>query len=169
MKFLSRFSKKKVEEVRDGFAMKAVSFEAYLEREDFSQLRKQKEWISAIAQMPEHLETPTELIRETYEQWEKVTKAVAEFHSESETLKKDILEFTKILQEVRTKYKLSPDWSGKKQSLLTLRGNLALRREEYEKKEERINQMILELYEMYQKADDVFRKYELEVKRLTKI
>ncbi len=71
------------------------------------------------------------------------------FLTRENALKADIQAFTKAVNEAQSKHKLSPDWDGKKPTLMRLGAQLQERREAYNKDEERLNTKTEKLYALH--------------------
>lgn len=65
------------------------------------------------------------------------------------TLTEEILNFTTIVQEMSNRYKLSPNWEGKKPVLIEKQKELEKRKSEYEKNEQQLDECLIAFYKEY--------------------
>ncbi|MFI3213172.1 MAG: hypothetical protein R3Y24_07500 [Eubacteriales bacterium] len=79
----------------------------------------------------------------------KVDNQVIPFDTEAGHLKNDILLFAQAVNEASAKYKLSPDWEGKKTPLMQIQKKLEERRNIYEEKNKEIEKLLDNAYHEY--------------------
>lgn len=79
------------------------------------------------------------------------------------TLTQEILNFTRIVKEVGERYKLSPNWEGKKQVLIEKQKELEKRKSEYEKNERQLDDCFSALYREFEDIDRAFLELSREI------
>ncbi len=80
-----------------------------------------------------------------YEEKQSLDQDVEQLYQEAQKLRQDIMLFTRAVEEASSRYKLSPDWEGRKAPLMEVRRQLEVRRTAYEEKENKVNQKIQEI------------------------
>lgn len=65
------------------------------------------------------------------------------------TLTQEILNFTAIVQQMSNRYKLSPNWEGKKPVLIEKQKELEKRKSEYEENEKQLDKYLIAFYQQY--------------------
>ncbi|MFI3172078.1 MAG: hypothetical protein R3Y58_06915 [Eubacteriales bacterium] len=73
-------------------------------------------------------------------------------------LANEIINFTNIVREVGERYKLSPNWEGKKPVLIEKQKELEKRKDEYEKNEKQLDRCFVAFYKEYKAFDQEFRE-----------
>lgn len=146
------------------FDSKAKSFDEYIESQDFKELPLKSEVLGLIREMaPEAYQTSdlpiTEIgiaVQELLGDWSELEEEVKVLKEEGGVLRTDIHQFAATISELKNKYKLSPDWEGKKPAMMTYQSKLKERREEYLRKEKQVEEQLKVLYEDYAEVYDAF-------------
>lgn len=143
-------------------------FEEYIGTEDFQYLEVKYSILQLLKSVaPELYETEGVWLSELYvaleqvqRKYNQIEKLAEPLDKEGRELKADIIKFSNAVTEMKSKHKLSPDWEGKKQSMMNLQNQLTHRRSEYTKKEGQIEQKIDDLYKEYATVHGRFIKNE---------
>lgn len=86
-------------------------------------------------------------------------KEAAELEKVRIALIDEIIKFTQVVKELGERYKLSPNWEGKKPILIEKQKELEGRKQEYEEKEKEINKKFRALYREYTQLDIEIRTW----------
>lgn len=143
------------------------TFEEYVDNDDFKDLPKKfyvmevlKDTVPEIYTQPDIPATELRMALEhVHEMWEDVEREKEILKTEGDTLRNEITQFASVVNEMKNKHKLSADWEGKKQPLMTMQGKLATRRDAYMKKELIMDKKILELSCEYKELQIAFGEH----------
>lgn len=91
-------------------------------------------------------------LEKLYQEKRNLDQEVEQLSKEGEKLRQDIILFTRAVEEASSRYKLSPDWEGRKAPLMEVRKQLEARKVAYEEKEMRIDREAIELHKMIQQV-----------------
>ena len=89
--------------------------------------------------------------------YKKIKLSIVKIKGESEKLTKEITEYANVVNATKAKHRLSADWNGKKQPLMTLGQQLTVRRNQFIESENKINNEIANLSQNYPELHIIFR------------
>lgn len=143
------------------------TFDEYIECQDFKELPEKYSVIVLLREIaPELYENETlpiteigMAVQEVYTSWSEIESSAKELDAEGEVLRGEIQNFAIAVNELKNKYKLSADWEGKKPAMMGVQTSLKERREQYLKKEAKIEEGLKTLYEDYAEIYDAFSEH----------
>lgn len=146
------------------FTNQVKKFDDYIECQDFNGIPEKSDILRIVREVaPEAYQISeypiTEVgiaVQEIYENWLEIEKEVDSLKGEGDCLRGDIHKFVATVNELKNKYKLSPDWEGKKPGMMTYQSTLKERREDYLRKEKQVEAKLNILYEDYAEVYDAF-------------
>lgn len=134
------------------FERKYKGLEIYLQVNDFENIRDMNRMIELLEETVrtdvdyaeekaklEHIQLRKEDLDMAAHNLEKIRLSLTE----------EILNFSNIVKEVSSRYKLSPTWEGKKPILIEKQKELERRKSEYEKNEKQLDACFIEFYKEY--------------------
>ncbi len=126
--------------------------EIYVKVDDFTTLPKMIRVMELLQEYRTSDETYIDLKRDlvtiTFRKSE-LDAAAHQLEKVRVTLTEEILNFTAIVQEMSNRYKLSPNWEGKKPVLIEKQKELEKRKLEYENDEQQLDKYIVDFYQQY--------------------
>lgn len=146
------------------FTSKAKNFEDYIECQDFKGLPEKAEVLRLVREVAPETYQMTEVpitelgiaVEEIHGNWVEIQDEVDVLKEEGDVLRADIHQFVATINELKNKYKLSPDWEGKKPGMMTYQNKLKERRENYLRKEKKVEAKLNVLYEDYAEVYEAF-------------
>lgn len=133
----------------NSFQKQYRGIEIYLQVNDFERIKD----ISLILQLMAEQNLYSERVAELNAQLDSIILRKHELDSVANQLENirvplanEILDFTKIVREVGERYKLSPNWEGKKPILIDKQKELEKRRDDYEKNEKQLDACFIAFY-----------------------
>ena len=162
---------------------KELTRETFLKTEDFRCLTDEVELLNEFQKiMPEiydEKDSDFNKLRmgfvDTNNLYKKISVDVQGLEEVYDKLVTEITNYSKVVNEAKVKYRLSVDWNGKKQPLMSMGRQLHIRREQFMVTEEAVNKEIGSLCEIYPALHNIFRGHcrffinELEKKSQTYI
>ncbi len=106
-----------------------------------------------IPQVPEIFTLELQLYKDKKSE---IDALLPDFQKTEKALSDDILNFSAIVKEIKSKYKLSPDWNGKKPALMKHSAELNIRKQKYIEDE---NILLLQYAKLYPHAQKINTEY----------
>lgn len=139
-------------------------FEDYIECQDFKSIPEKADILKLIREIAPEVYQVSEIpitevglaVQELYENWSEIENEVQVLKEEGDVLRVDINQFVATTNELKNKYKLSPDWEGKKPGMMTYQSKLKERREAYLRKEQKVDTKLEVLYDDYSEVYEAF-------------
>lgn len=135
--------------------------ENYLQINQFERIKEMSLILQLMAEQNLYSEQTAELnakLASTIQRKQELEVAAKQLESIRVPLTKEILDFTKIVREVGERYKLSPNWEGKKPLLIDKQKELEQRRDAYEKNEKQLDVCFVAFYKEVAQLDCSIRK-----------
>lgn len=136
--------------------------EIYLKSNDFEAISNQIELMRQLEQKGQEDRSYSLLLKRLescVSRKEALDKAAWQLEEIRVPLLTEIINFGKAIKEVGERYKLSPNWEGKKPILIEKQKELEARKKEYEKMESQLNTCFLAFYQEYEVLDKDIRVY----------
>ncbi len=140
---------------------KAKFAEACLKKADILNLALKEKFLKQMLDFSEEVFLPLPQVPEIFtlelqlykDKKSEIDALLPAFQKAEKALSDDILNFSAIVKEIKSKYKLSPDWNGKKPTLMKHSAELNMRKQKYIEDESKLLSQFAKLYPHAQKIN----------------